>query len=206
MHTSPRRGLRVLLCAACLLAFPAAAAAAAPAITAVPALQPAFDPAIADYVTRCTGAPVQLSVGAPADAMVAVDGDGPRSGTFERDVALDVNRAFSFTVAGATTRTYHVRCLPADFPPYTAQRSGTPQASHYLVTPSLALGPFPAGFSPGYTAFYDSGGAPVWWYREVADIAHRREALAQRARRLEPRRGPRAAWRSARWMERSRAR
>ncbi len=170
MQISSRRCFRVLLLAACVLGPAASAEASLPAITAVPALQPAFDPAIGDYVTRCAGAPVRLSVDAAADTTVAVDGDGARSGTFERGVALDVNRAFSIAVAGQTTRTYHVRCLPADFPPYTAQRSATPQASHYLVTPGLALGPFPAGFSQGYAVFYDSGGAPAWWYQVVGDV------------------------------------
>ncbi len=168
VHILPRWAPCALWLTVGLFAVPAAgqAAQAAPlAITAVPDLQPAFDPAIADYVVRCSGTPVQLSVDAPAATTVAVDGDGPRSGAFARDVALAADRAFSFTVAGVTSGEYHVRCLPADFPPYTARRTGTPQASHYLVTPDLALGAFPAGYSQGYAAFYDNGGAPVWWYR-----------------------------------------
>ena len=157
-----------ILTAALLAALPATAAAAAPRISSTPTLQPAFDPAIGDYVARCTGDPVELSVDAPSDTTVAVDGDGPRSGAFTRPVALGDGQAFSFELAGATTGSYHVRCLPADYPPYEAQRTGTPQARFYAVTASAAFGPAPAGVSQGYVALYDNGGAPLWWYESAA--------------------------------------
>ena len=162
---SPRLRFAIACLTAGLVAgLPAAAAAAPVAISAAPGLQPAFDSSISDYVTRCTGAPVALSVAAPAGSTVAVDGDGPRAGSFVRSIALTKGQAFSFTVSGDATRTYHVRCLPANFPAYSAQRIGSPQARFYAVTPNQALGPVAPGVSKQYAALFDNGGAPVWWF------------------------------------------
>jgi hypothetical protein len=54
-------------------------------------------------------------------------------------------------------RTYHVRCLPRDFPKWKAERRGTPQAQWFLVTPTL--GPHGSHI----VALFDRNGVPVWW-------------------------------------------
>jgi hypothetical protein len=62
---------------------------------------------------------------------------------------------------GPDAGTYHVRCLPKDFPGFTARRFGQPQAGWYV----LALGYNGFG-DPDYTAVFDNHGVPVWWMRD----------------------------------------
>ncbi|MEA2375119.1 MAG: hypothetical protein QOD53_1582 [Thermoleophilaceae bacterium] len=61
-------------------------------------------------------------------------------------------------------RRYHVRCLPPDFPAWTVERHGTPQARWYVMAPQLP------GHG-GFVAIFDAHGAPVWWRRSPsADV------------------------------------
>ncbi len=54
---------------------------------------------------------------------------------------------------GATS--YFIRCLPSDFPTYSAAVTGQPQqANGYFLT----LAP--------YAVVFDTDGVPVWWYRD----------------------------------------
>jgi hypothetical protein len=123
-------------------------------------------------VSQCNAStPVQVSVSAPAGTTVAVDGHLAQSGSFVTPVTRDVGQSFSFVVkASSSTQTYYVRCLPSDFPPITAQRTGTTQAQYYMVTPFLTtnLAPPPPPISTQYLAIVDSNGVPVWWY----DVGH----------------------------------
>jgi hypothetical protein len=137
-------------------------------ITAQPALFPAFDPSVSDYVTRCAGSPVTVSVAAPPSTTVSVDGDPAQSGVFTRDVQLSAGWKFTFsTTTGGQTSTFHVRCLPADFPAWTYSRPGTPAANFYIATPQGGTTPTgsPAG---GYVAIFDGHGVPVWWQQAAA--------------------------------------
>lgn len=96
-----------------------------------PTLIPAFDPTITDYVARCN----------------------------ERAVT---GRRTSFKVRrNGRTTTHHVRCLPADFPDWTVERTKRPEAGWYVVTPTI--------FGPGghYVVIFDDRGVPVWWLRSV---------------------------------------
>ena len=56
------------------------------------------------------------------------------------------------------TTTYHVRCLPPDFPAWSAQRNGQTQAEYFATT--LLSSP-PSGAN--YSAVFDTNGVPVWW-------------------------------------------
>jgi hypothetical protein len=137
-------------------------------ISTQPALFPPFDPAVSDYVTRCGASPVTVSVGAPPGTTVAIDGAPGRSGVFSQDVQLAAGQAFSFsTTAGGQTSTFHVRCLPADFPAWTYSSTGTPRARFYITTPQGGTTPDgqPAG---GYVAIFDDHGVPVWWRQAAA--------------------------------------
>ena len=51
---------------------------------------------------------------------------------------------------------YNVRCLPTDFPAWTAQ------PAPYGLTPFFMTAPLLAGL-PSYTAIYDRNGVPLWW-------------------------------------------
>ena len=128
-------------------------------ITATPALYPAFDPAVIDYVTRCGSDPVAFEVEAPAGTEVAVDGAAARSGRFTESVQLAAGQRAAITATtGGTTDTFHVRCLPADFPAWTHQRSGQPSDGWTLV--SVVKG----STEDQHVVFFDNRGVPVWWY------------------------------------------
>src|SRR3954468_21189261 len=132
-----------------------------PDVTAQPDLFPAFDPAVTDYVTRCDGhAPVEVNVHTPDATRVAVDGAAPASGDFVTPVPLDAGQRIDFTTSTPShpqPRAYHVRCLSPDFPSWTVERPGQPQAEWYLTSPS---------FNPtaNYVMIFDGHGVPVWWY------------------------------------------
>ena len=87
-----------------------------PAVT-LTGLFPRFDPAQTDYVSRCgRGAePIRAEVGGGATVKV---GSGPaRAGSVPIDPAVRPGEDFLIAVAGDGARTgYRVRCLPADFP------------------------------------------------------------------------------------------
>lgn len=133
------------------------------AITAAPTLYPAFDPAVSDYVTRCSDKPVTVTVAAPLATKVAINGAPGRDGPFTQNVALTTGKSFAFsTTVGALTTTFHVRCLPDDFPKWTYSRPGTPSAHFYITTPQGVLDA--AGGTAGrYVAIFDNRGTPVWW-------------------------------------------
>ena len=129
----------------------------APHVDATPALYPAFDQSVTDYVVRCqSGTPVQLSVSTAAP--VSVDGQAPSSGDHTAVVSIEPGQAFTFTWhAVQGTRKYHVRCLPTGFPKaWRTDRAGTPQAEWYLVTPT--------GAEVNWVAIFDTNGVPVWWH------------------------------------------
>jgi hypothetical protein len=137
-------------------------------ISAQPSLYPEFDPQVTDYVSRCEPAnSVQLSVTAPAGTSVSVDGESPQTGSFTEDVAVTAGQRFSFAVqeSGGSSSTYHVRCLPSNFPGFTSQRPGGTQSEWYIVTPSIMsnFGPPPSNTSARYVAVFDSNGVPMWW-------------------------------------------
>lgn len=130
-------------------------------VATTPALQPKFEAGVSDYVTRCTGDPVQVNVTAATGTTVAVDGASPRGGSFSQSVPLAAGQRFDFTsTTGGVTSSYHVRCLPASFPAFTYSRPGQPSQDWTLVAPALGGANF-----LGYVAFFDDHGTPVWWYR-----------------------------------------
>jgi hypothetical protein len=135
-------------------------------VTAAPSLQPAFDPHASDYVVRCSaGEPVRLNVDAPSGVDVAIDRQPGRSGQQTTSVPLAESQSFAFTATSRLgTRDYHVRCLPSDFPAYSAERAAAPQAQWYVVSPTLSTDQ--SGITGFYTAVFDAHGAPVWWMRE----------------------------------------
>jgi hypothetical protein len=153
-----------LACAAAALvsaASAAAPAAAAPAIDSEPPLSPPFRPGTPDYTVRCTpGQPVQLAVNSPAGTRVAIGGRPPQGGSFTAPVALMAGQAVIVRVVSRSTeRVHYVRCLPNDFPRWSARRDGPPTARWLILTPSHKTIPF------GYMAVFDDHGVPVWWIR-----------------------------------------
>jgi len=149
---------------------PARALAAEPLISAQPVLQPAFNAAIPNYVTRCEpGASVDVHVDARGNP-VSVDAGPAQTGSFDTSVPLAEGQGFTIQVgSGASATTYNVRCLPADFPEYSAQVLGSQQAAYYLTTPDFSF--LKTDPAHGYVALFDSNGVPVWWYQLSKAVA-----------------------------------
>ena len=148
-----------LAIATCCIGAPSALAAS-PLVSVTPGLFPAFRAAIPDYAVRCEPQrTVTVSVAAPADTAVAVDGHPARSGTFDVPVTLAAGQRFAFTVETLSrTTTHHVRCLPEQFPQWEARRLGATQAAYHFLT----LDEFAVAF--------DRYGVPVWWWQQVAGV------------------------------------
>lgn len=147
----------LLLVAALFGCNVASASAAAPVIRTAPALDPAFNQSVQNYVTRCdsgTDSNGTVSVEVQTnDNLVSVDSSTPQSGTFDDSVPLSPGQGFSIVIGtGDTSRSYEVRCLPADFPTYSSRVLGPRQVGFILTTPS------------DYVAMFDNDGVPVWWY------------------------------------------
>jgi hypothetical protein len=160
----------VVLHPATAAATPAPAAASTPAplpaagdvpaavirrIVADPGLVPAYDPAIPDATVRCDPArPVRVRATLPPGETIAIDGAPAVGGTVVRDVALQPGQSFAFVVDG--TERHVVRCLPADFPLWSTQRSGRADVEWIAMTPTVNA-------AVTYAAIADRFGVPVWW-------------------------------------------
>ncbi len=129
-------------------------------ISTAPGLFPAFNPSVTDYVTRCDpNTPVQVSIGAPSGTAVSVNGQPWGTGMFSEAVSLAEGQGLSIYVLPPSqpVSTYHVRCLPADYPAWNVQTSGQTQADGYMTIP-LQL-----GGSSSHPTIFDSNGVPIWW-------------------------------------------
>ena len=131
------------------------------AFSSTPALFPAFDPAVTDYVVRCDGVnPVAVSATADSGTTISVDGQAPSSGTFAANVALGFGQEFEVSMRrGMAERTYYVRCVPTSFPTWDYQRYGQPRHGLYVVAPHAVKN--------HYIVIFDSNGTPLWWRRDV---------------------------------------
>ena len=145
-------------------ALAAAPAAAAVTVSANPALRPAsFQRSLTDYVSRCVpGKPLVLTINATGGEKVAIGSGKPKSGKFTASLNRKAGGGVTLRISSPTKPgTYHIRCLPTDFPRWGAKRPGTPQAQWYVVTPNGTL-------QKGYLAIFDSHAVPVWWRRAAA--------------------------------------
>jgi hypothetical protein len=158
--TPVRRRIGVVASVLLVLGFATACEPGGPSVATDPALYPAFQSAVVDYVNRCDPqAPTDVTVNAPSGTTVSVDGQPARSGAFTTEVDQDVGDRFTIRITNDSgTRTHHVRCLPVDFADWEAERTGTPQAQYYATA-------MVQGFGPAYQVVFDTNGVPVWWTR-----------------------------------------
>ena len=107
---------------------------------------------------RCDpNTPTAVHVTSPIGTLVSVDGRPARSGVFGELVPEQFGQRF--TIADNSNATvYNVRCLPPDFPAWTAQ------PAPYGLTPFFQTTPI-APAHAAYTAIYDRDGVPLWWNR-----------------------------------------
>jgi hypothetical protein len=149
----------VLALSACL---PVKEPAPPPIVSTTPALFPAFQPDVIDYVDRCDpSTPTDVEVNAPEGTTVSVNGSPPASGNFSVQVVQAVGKRFTIDVTtnGATTAHY-VRCIPSNFPNWSVEKNGPTQAEFYAT--SLIQ-----GFAqPNYSVIFDSNGVPIWWLKD----------------------------------------
>jgi hypothetical protein len=132
-----------------------------------PPLFPSFQTSVKNYVVRCDAAtPIAVHVTSPSDTLVSVDDRYPRSGVFGESVSQSPGERFTIAVTTDPTHDntvfYNVRCLPTDFPQWTAQ------PAPYGLTPYFMT----AGLtgSAAYTAIYDRNGVPLWWSEPANSI------------------------------------
>src|SRR5437879_1863152 len=99
------RRLLIPAAAAAALAFVAllvgggsARAAASLSISSDQPFSPAFDRSMPDYVVRCNGSPLNVSVASDPTTLVSVDGAAFQSGSFSRPVPLSTGQEFRIRV------------------------------------------------------------------------------------------------------------
>jgi hypothetical protein len=128
-----------------------------PVLSTTPGLSPSFGWEKSDYVVRCDDEPVAVEIAAPDGWTAAVGKEEPRGGNYETDLELTQGKAFSVSVVrdDGEARTFHIRCLPPNFPEYSFSGS-TPESGFRL---------FMVQMRNQYAALFDRHGAPVWWYR-----------------------------------------
>lgn len=162
------RRLAVIAISASIAGFAAAIAGAgtAPppdqASFSVPTLFPDYEPQTRDYVVRCDDGPVTVQAHASDPWQVAVDDGAPRGGDFSADVPLSAGAEFTVAIqdpGDPQSNSYHVRCLPTDFPTFTFTRSGS--VSPQFFTADSAYTPVQAR---RYAIIFDANGVPLWWY------------------------------------------
>ena len=120
-------------------------------------MQPDFAKRKHDYAVRCQPKVTELSVEGTKGWRIRV-GHGPFQ---RRDIVkkLHANSQAATNVAfrrtnGKQLRTYHLRCLPGDFPAFSFDRDAPGGPKLF----SMQLG-------RRYAAIFDRNGVPVWWYR-----------------------------------------
>jgi hypothetical protein len=152
------RLVSTLLLPAALAAVAATPAAAEVTVSAKPSLYPRFQRTVTDYVSRCVpGKPLALTIDATGGEKVAIGSGKAKDGRFTASLNRRPGGGVTLRVSSSSRPgTFHIRCVPTDFPRFGAKRSGTPQAQWYVVTPNGAL-------HRGYLAVFDSRGVPVWW-------------------------------------------
>jgi hypothetical protein len=136
----------------------------------LPALTPAFQPSIYDYVIDCNAnqdATFTAQIGGGLTTFVNGEQVGGAGQTARTSVRLVAGERFVFSFGSATSPLqYSVRCLPPGFPPITAQATAGSQAQWYVFSPSLSIsGTQPA---PYYVIVADGNGTPIWWMPEDA--------------------------------------
>ncbi|HZP84071.1 MAG TPA: arylsulfotransferase family protein [Chthonomonadaceae bacterium] len=139
-------------------------------ISMTPGLYPDFDPDISDYVVPYDpSAFVQVSVDAPRNTKVSVDGQPFRKLAFTTSVNVTPGQSFTLVVnSPGKSATYHVRCLPTDFPSWTTERYGTPPAEFYVVAPNQST--LPGSPRRHYVILVDNYGVPIWWHSSLGSL------------------------------------
>ena len=125
-------------------------------------MTPSFAPWVTDYAVGCAGGSATVFA---SSGPVTIGG---RSLTGAGSVTIPMTAGQQIVVNRPGVATYHLRCLPNDFPAYSSTRTGTVQSEGFLVQPGIS---FSASVSQPYTIAFDADGVPIWWHRS-ADGSH----------------------------------
>ena len=126
-----------------------------PSFAVKPGTVPGFDWAKSDYVVRCDGSPVFLSIEGSEGWTARVSGEVSREGSYETEHPLRPGEALAVSFKrGETTRKFNVRCLPENFPEFAV-------TGPWKETPRLTL----IQLKGRYAVALDRNGTPVWWLR-----------------------------------------
>lgn len=157
-----RRRLHLTVAAflACAATLGAAGVAEAGMRIAAPGLTPKFKAGIHDY-TLPAGACLKrfpLAVRATAATAGRIGAGRSFRGLRTRRLRLAPGQAVRILArTGRRGTSYHVRCLPKDFPSYRYRSFGSARTPFFVV----AVG--------HYVAIFNRDGVPVWWYRARAE-------------------------------------
>ncbi len=148
----------------CLLAVGAAPAVAQaaprPSFSTTPSLDPAFAWPLHDYAIRCDQSPVSVQVNIPDGWEGKLGSGGYHSEDFVTQRALTAGDQLIVTFHGPgdpAYSSYHVRCLPPDFPEYEFTRTAPGGPGFFVVQ-----------MNNNYATIFNRHGVPVWWYRALA--------------------------------------
>jgi len=157
------RAVAVLSPALAVLAFASCAGSSGTqpqvSVSASPKLLPAFRRGVHDYVSRCARSGLDLKLSGRPGTRLRVDGH-PTGRTATPHVPLAAGEATTISASsGSRQVAYRVRCLPTDFPRWTAHVRGRAQAAWFLTLPETLS---PHGT---YATIFDRHGVPVWWLK-----------------------------------------
>lgn len=129
------------------------------AAIAIEGLYPSFDPNESRYVSRCGRGEPPIRVQAGEGAEVGVAGAPARQGAFQIEPGVAPGEDFQIAVSeGSRQRRYHVRCLPADFPPWHFESLGETEPGLFVVSFRASPEERP------WVIVFDQDGTPRWWY------------------------------------------
>jgi hypothetical protein len=135
-----------------------------PSLTVTPEglIDPVFSWHKPDYVVRCAGVEPAVRVKGAKGWLAKIGAGDYRAGGFTAPLRLGDGRRTVVTFRkrgeGTSPRSFNLRCLPPDFPPYTFER----------LAPG---GPpfFTLQMQNRYAAIVNDDGVPVWWYQAQFD-------------------------------------
>ena len=154
----PALAKATLLSATCSLMIAGSATASAPLVSVDRGLNPTFNRAITDYTTTCRSGRIRVTVAAPRGTAISVDHAAAKRGKQTVSVPLRSGQRIVLAIrANRSTAGYSIRCLPNDFPRFTA--------SGRLPSQSPLMGIAKAGPEDNskYAIVTNAYGVPIWW-------------------------------------------
>lgn len=148
--------------------IPAPKPAASASVTFRSALTPAWSPTITDYTVRCGDGSLQADIQAANGGSVTFDSTVYDSAA-SPSAPLTAGQAVAWTIraSGSPAISQQARCLPADFPSWTTERTENPTVQWPVFAPDLGK-PQQGPPTPNYVVVADNYGTPIWW-KPLAD-------------------------------------